>query len=135
MVKTILLMGWMHLICDFVLQPICLSQLKCKSWWVEECKKNNVDFKNYQGDYISALLMHGFTWSIMILIPPMFLMDVPDWLLIKFFIINAGIHAYVDDLKANRFKINLWTDQLIHIIQILITFYIIVFNPSLSGQN
>jgi hypothetical protein len=133
MAKIILLMGLFHIIDDFVLQPVCLSQLKCKSWWIEECKKNNVDFKQYEGDYISALLMHAFSWSIMILVPVMFMMDVNDWLLIKFFIINAGIHAYVDDLKANRFKINLWTDQLIHIIQILITFYIIVFNPTLLG--
>ena len=91
MVKIILLMGLLHIIDDFVLQPVCLSQLKCKSWWVEECKKNNVDYKKYEGDYISALLMHAFSWSIMILLPIMFMMDVDDWLLIKFFIINTAI--------------------------------------------
>ena len=127
MVKAILLMGLAHILCDFWLQPICLSQLKCKSWWVEECKKNGVDYEKYKGDYISGLLMHAFSWSIMVLVPPMFLMDVKDWTLIELFIGNTIIHAYVDDLKANRFKINLWTDQIIHIIQILVSFYIIAF--------
>lgn len=126
-------MGLCHLIDDFVFQPLCLSQLKCKSWWVEECKKNKVDFENYKSDYISALIMHAMSWAIMILLPVMFMMDVNDWLLIKLFLINTAIHAYVDDLKANRFKINLWTDQIIHLLQILVTFYIVVFNQTLLG--
>ena len=37
-------------------------------------------------------------------------------------IINLIIHMFVDDLKVNRNKINLITDQLIHIIQIIFTF-------------
>jgi hypothetical protein len=38
-----------------------------------------------------------------------------------FFVANIIIHAIVDDAKANRFKINLWEDQLIHMFQIAIT--------------
>lgn len=37
------------------------------------------------------------------------------------FLINFIIHAFVDDLKANKKKINLCVDQSIHIIQIIIT--------------
>ena len=37
------------------------------------------------------------------------------------FVINAAIHGYVDHLKANRHKINLVTDQLVHLAQILVT--------------
>ena len=40
-------------------------------------------------------------------------------------IINLIIHMFVDDLKANRNKINLITDQLIHIIQIIFTFILL----------
>jgi hypothetical protein len=38
------------------------------------------------------------------------------------FIANISIHASVDDMKANKRIINLWTDQLIHIAQICATF-------------
>lgn len=124
-----ILMG--HILSDFCLQPICLSQMKCKSWWIKECEKNNVNFKEYQSDYIVALIMHSISWAIMILFPFVFFMDVDELLLLKLFLINTGVHAFVDDLKANRYKINLWTDQFIHLWQMLITFYIIVFNPTL----
>lgn len=131
MVKIPLLIILAHIISDFVIQPVSLSDLKCKSWWVKECKKNKVDFEDYKSDYIVALIMHGICWSVMILLPIMFLMDVNEWLILKLFILNAGIHSYVDDLKANRSKINLWTDQFIHLWQMLITYYIVVFNPNL----
>jgi hypothetical protein len=36
-------------------------------------------------------------------------------------IINTAFHAGVDDLKANKYRINLWTDQLAHIGQIIVT--------------
>lgn len=35
--------------------------------------------------------------------------------------INVCVHALVDDLKANRKKINLWHDQIIHMWQIAVT--------------
>ena len=37
------------------------------------------------------------------------------------FAVNLIIHAVIDDLKANRRKLNLWEDQIIHIIQIVMT--------------
>ncbi len=36
--------------------------------------------------------------------------------------INMGIHMFVDDLKANKLKINLIIDQSIHFVQISLTF-------------
>jgi hypothetical protein len=36
-------------------------------------------------------------------------------------VVNAAIHGYVDHLKANQHKINLVTDQLVHLAQILVT--------------
>ena len=37
-------------------------------------------------------------------------------------IVNAAIHALIDDQKANRKTINLWNDQLFHMMQISLTF-------------
>lgn len=37
------------------------------------------------------------------------------------FMINAILHGTVDDLKANKKKINLITDQSIHLLQIAVT--------------
>jgi hypothetical protein len=38
-------------------------------------------------------------------------------------VINAAVHAFIDDLKANVRVINLWTDQTIHMVQIAYTFW------------
>jgi hypothetical protein len=47
-----------------------------------------------------------------------------DIIFIACFVANVVVHAVVDDLKANRKKINLWVDQLIHIMQIILTILI-----------
>jgi hypothetical protein len=41
------------------------------------------------------------------------------------FAANVLMHGIVDDLKANRMKINLWQDQLLHMLQIIITVMIL----------
>ena len=73
--------------------------------------------------------MHAFSWSIMIMLPVMFLVPTVSCIaLIGCIIINGLVHAYVDDLKANKFELNLVEDQLIHFIQIFITFIIIILS-------
>lgn len=42
------------------------------------------------------------------------------------FLVNALVHSIVDNLKANELKINLITDQAIHLAQIIITALIFV---------
>ena len=42
-------------------------------------------------------------------------------LFVIIFILNAVIHALVDNLKANKLQISLITDQLIHLLQIFVT--------------
>ena len=46
----------------------------------------------------------------------------PEILILLSIIINTVIHYIVDDLKANKYKINLVIDQSIHFIQIILTF-------------
>ena len=110
----ILLMIFCHIVDDYYLQVGCLSSLKQKSWWEE-----NVSAKLYKHDYLWALLMHSFSWAFMIMLPIAFTMNFQiDSAFCIVFMFNIIIHALVDNEKANRFTINLWVDQLIHLWQI-----------------
>ena len=55
--------------------------------------------------------------------------DMPVFVLviIEIIIVNTGIHYFIDDLKTNKCKINLWQDQLAHVAQIGLTICFIVF--------
>ena len=50
-----------------------------------------------------------------------------DGVFLVTFIVNAVIHAFVDNVKANWLLINLITDQAVHIIQILVTFLVLMY--------
>lgn len=47
--------------------------------------------------------------------------------IIGIIIVNTVIHYFIDDLKTNKCKINLWQDQLSHVAQIGLTICFIVF--------
>ena len=79
----------------------------------------------YCFDYVTALLIHALSWSIMILVPPMFVKVIPGYMLLLLVVTNTTIHAIVDDCKANKKTINLTRDQLIHFFQIFFTWTII----------
>jgi hypothetical protein len=51
-----------------------------------------------------------------------------DLFLLLSVLLNAVIHAIIDDLKANKLKINLDVDQCLHGLQILITWIIFSIN-------
>lgn len=126
-IKILSLMYLLHIIDDFVFQPICLSKLKQKSWWENNIKDKN-ELKKYGNDYITALIMHSLSWAIMIHLP-LFLYVSDDVFLAISIVINMLIHCEVDDLKANCKKLSLTQDQTIHIIQIGITFFVFdIFN-------
>ena len=116
MVYVFLIMILLHIIDDFVLQPICLSKLKQKSFWEPYVK----DDEKYKFDYKVALVIHALSWAIMINLPLMFIVSNEILVFISV-IINATIHAYIDDEKANKLNITLLEDQLIHLIQIGVT--------------
>lgn len=46
-------------------------------------------------------------------------------LFLVLFILNVIIHGLIDDIKANKGKINLVQDQTIHLIQIFITYLLL----------
>jgi hypothetical protein len=119
-------MIFFHIIDDYVLQAACLSKLKQKGYWEKSIHGKIYQFYRY--DYIVALIMHAFSWSFMISLPfaieQRFKFSVSY---IVMLIVNTIIHAIVDNLKANKGKINLICDQTIHILQIIITYLIISY--------
>lgn len=114
----LLSMLFMHIVDDYYLQGI-LASMKQKSWW-----KKQESYKDlYKYDYIVALIMHSFSWAFMVMMPIAFTMSFA--ITIGFaiaFLINASVHCIVDNLKANKMKINLVQDQSIHVAQIVATF-------------
>lgn len=118
----LVIMIFCHIVDDYYLQG-CLANMKQKKWW-----KQNAPQELYKNDYIVALIVHSFSWAFMILLPLMIYMFVNNCFSISFYItsliINIIIHAVTDNLKANKLTINLITDQSIHLIQILISYFI-----------
>jgi len=114
-----LLMIFLHIVDDFYLQGI-LAQLKQRQWWID-----NEPFKLYRYDYIVALIVHSFSWAFMIMLPIAIYQNFNiKMVFIVAVIINALIHAITDNAKANKRIINLCVDQLIHLVQIMVTFLI-----------
>ena len=117
----ILLMIFCHIVADYNLQG-WLASAKQKKWW-----QQNNPTRIYKYDYIWALLIHSFSWTFMIMLPIAMVMNFQiDVMFIVIFIVNVFEHAHVDNEKANRATINLWIDQLIHMLQIILTAIILL---------
>lgn len=116
LIFIVLWMIFFHIVDDYYLQG-WLASAKQKSWW-----DKNAPQELYANDYIWALLMHSFSWSFMIMLPIAYHYRFSVHpLFFVVFIMNLTIHAIVDDMKANKKYINLWHDQIIHLIQIILT--------------
>lgn len=110
-------MIFLHIVDDYYLQG-WLASAKQKKWW-----EQNAPHPLYKHDYIMALIMHSFSWTFMIMLPiAIGLKFAFSWFYIIAFVVNATVHAVVDDLKANKFKTNLIQDQSIHMVQIVVTY-------------
>ena len=123
----LLIMLFLHLVADYNLQGI-LASMKQKSYW--DGVNADTDGK-YKNDYIIALIEHAFVWTFMIMLPYTIFV-FKNYTNLKYhiiyvvlFMLNWVIHTYVDDLKANKMKINLVADQLIHVVQIIISCIVI----------
>ena len=123
-IAILILMFFAHIVDDYYLQGR-LASAKQKKW-----REKNTPDKLYKFDYIMALFCHTLSWSIMIFLPILIYSLINNVNLNWFYLaipINLIIHAIVDDLKANKFKINLIVDQSIHFIQIIITWITFLF--------
>jgi len=127
-IALLVFMIFAHLADDYYLQG-WLASAKQKKWWEKNAPDNL-----YKNDYLMALLCHALSWSIMTFLPILIYSLCNNINLNWFYLaipINLAIHAVVDDLKANKLKINLVIDQSIHFIQIIITwitFILIYYN-------
>lgn len=124
----LLCMIFMHIVDDYYLQGI-LASMKCRSWW-----KNNAPDKMYENDYKVALVMHAFSWTFMIMIPIVIYLlmngKTIEPIFAGWFSANMMAHAFIDDAKANDKKINLCTDQTLHMIQIVVTWLFALYKAS-----
>lgn len=118
-------MIFLHIIADYFLQGI-LANMKCKGWWMRKTT-NEQPNKKYENDYKAALIAHSFEWTFIIMLP-MFhqcykreYMWVYAFSYIIMFVINTAFHYVIDDWKANKHSINLIQDQLLHALQIFVT--------------
>ncbi len=118
-IKFLIIMLFLHIVDDYYLQGF-LANAKHKNWWIENCPH-----ELYQNDYKMALIEHAFSWTFMTMLPAM-IMNGCGKVYIIMFILNWVVHGYVDNLKANKYKINLIQDQLIHVGQIVLT-WIVMF--------
>ena len=113
------LMIFCHFIGDFTLQKEWISMAKSKSYWkaIDRCKN----------DYIPVLINHSICWTFMIMLPIAISYNYkPPAAFYILFIMNTLIHTFIDNLKASKNIINLIVDQLLHFIQILISFITLV---------
>lgn len=116
---VLMLILFMHIIGDWIIQTDKLANLKQKKNWEKYGD-------NYKDDYKIVLLTHCYSWAFVTFLPLLLINhSIIVW---KFWVlINMIIHYFIDDYKANKLKINLVQDQILHMIQIFITwiFYII----------
>jgi len=107
---------FLHIVDDFYLQGI-LANMKQREWWEE-----HYNDKLYRHDYIVALLIHSMSWSFMIHLPTLVYLYMAGHDL-NFFslslLLHALLHSLIDNAKANDHSINLITDQLMHVGQII----------------
>ena len=117
----ILYMIFCHIVDDYYLQG-WLASAKQKNWW-----KKNAPEPLYKYDYIWALIMHSFSWSFMIMLPIAYVkgFDI-NMIYMSIFFLNMLVHAITDNAKANLKTINLWQDQLTHLMQIILTAFVLL---------
>ena len=119
----LLAMVFCHIVDDYYLQAVgVLAMMKQRSWWEKEYPQ-----KMYRYDYIVALAVHSFSWAFMVMLPTVLWLNWnPPALFIILFFGNALVHGIVDHTKANLLKINLIVDQSIHLLQITLTYLLLL---------
>lgn len=122
-------MVFLHFFADYFLQGI-LANMKQFKWWYRTYTKtyktkDELQKMPWKNDYKAALFAHSFEWTFVVLLPMLYLAYYNSYIFgystmyLFLFCGNLAAHYYVDDLKANKHKINLIQDQRLHFIQIL----------------
>lgn len=115
LVLLFIVMIFLHIIADFLVQNDFMSKYKQRKNWDEYTKEGK-----YLHDYKVVLLVHAFSWSFITFFPVLvYTKSVKFW--IGTIIMNTAFHAVIDDSKCNDLSIDLVVDQTLHIGQILVT--------------
>lgn len=122
------IMIFLHIVDDYYLQGL-LAKLKQKKWWEE-----NYPQTIYKEDYKTALIVHGFSWSFMIMLPTLvsifyrgMTQDVKCiCVYIVLLLVNTVVHGCIDNSKANKYSMSLSTDQSLHLLQIIVSWIIVI---------
>jgi hypothetical protein len=128
----------MHYIEDFHLQG-CLANLKQKKWWEKEvaenlfhCKydenrprrKALLRYSRYKNDYKMSLFVHSIENALFVMLPLIVDTLISEythhvqniWILfVPSVVLICVSHYLIDDSKANKMKINLVQNQLLHL--------------------
>ena len=114
-IAVFLLMILGHLIADYPLQG-WLAQAKHREYWQRASSK-------YKYDYLAALAGHSTMWGIIVFLPVLYFWgDYLHWYQYLNLVQLICFHFVIDDLKANRGKINLIQDQFFHFCQICLAY-------------
>lgn len=123
------LMLLMHYIEDFHLQG-CLANLKQKKWWEKQMSNNDMhshyalEHSIYKNDYKMSLFAHSIENALFVMLPLIVDTLISEytnhvqniWILfVPSIILICVSHYFIDDSKANKMKINLVQDQLLHL--------------------
>ena len=138
MVLLFTAMLFCHCLYDFHIQGI-LAQMKQKSWWYDQFAKASQEqpdrdvsgiMKMYGKDYMIALVIHAFEWSVFVTIPLFVYAWANGLTYLSIFAaipVNTVLHAVIDDMKCNKMELNLVQDQLCHMCQIVLTFILFIW--------
>ena len=130
----LVIMLFCHTFYDFHLQGI-LAQMKQKEWWQKQFVKEELSNTKYRSDYKMALAVHSFEWAFCIQLPLLVNVynrcgdfgwfDVRSSLMfISMLVMNGCFHYLIDDMKANDKTMSLVGDQMVHAVQVVITWAI-----------
>ena len=123
-IEQYLLLGitmiFLHIIADYLVQNDFMATYKQKKNWEQYIKETG----KYKHDYIVVLLVHAFSWSFITFLPLLLITEV--WIWVPLVILNCFVHASTDDMKCNQLEINLIVDQLLHLLQIVLSLIIVI---------
>ena len=128
-IYMLVIMLFLHSYADYHLQGI-LASMKQKGWW--ESQIPNLSSTRYIADYKAALIAHSFEWAFAVTLPALYQivnantgLTWPDIrtgsIYICLLVAGTFLHGIVDNMKANDHSINLISDQVFHIVQVVVT--------------
>jgi len=128
----LIVMLFLHVYADYSLQGI-LADMKQRSWWIEKLGikyAKEPENSMYSKDYLVALITHAFEWTFVVMIPMLYFCvknscEMPMIIVYVVLLVSeTGVHAEIDNDKANNKILSLAGDQFLHIVQVFFIWFI-----------